>query len=352
MSSVITEVRRVSTYEQRLQITTDADDQQESAVASILASGFAFDWQRIAQEVGTPSEPVTVFERAIRDALRAFEFRETVAALRLNGKLIAAHVQHRYESLAGIRGPVLLAFAEPDLSTPEKIVAHWRKILNLTDAQAAALLETAKAVQSEGAAMADRIATALLKKLVKIHGEIMGQSVAQIGLGLPINEGDSLAQFIKSALDMLPDQSKALLETEYRTRLTTDYVSGLHEQIAARANVFPFMQLMVIRDSRTTWWICAPMGKAGPNGTGYIAATGDPIWFVWRPPNHFRCRSALSPVSYREAQRFGILAKDGKTKIAIKGNNPDRPFGDPPKFAEEPGGGKIRRVEPQVGFGA
>ena len=147
-----------------------------------------------------------------------------------------------------------------------------------------------------------------------------------------------------------PDASRALLETEYRTHMATVYGEQLHEQIVSRAAAFPFTQFFAIIDNRTTDLICRPMGTAGPGGKGYIAASNDPIWIKWSTPCHWRCRSMHSPISYREAQRLGILAKDGRTKIAIVGGNPDRPFGDPPKFAEGPDG-ELREVKPQDGFG-
>lgn len=347
MNATITSVTAASSYAARMAITADADARQETAITSVLSSGFDFDWPMLlADDVAKASAPLESIERAIRDELRSDQFRETVAALGMNGSLIAAHAQVRHDVLAGIKRPApILTFAEPPaLATPPDVIAYWTKVLKLTDEQAVELAAQIAKFEAQAAAMVERISRAVMERVIELHARIITGSVS-------IEDGASLLDFIKEARTTLPDVARSILETEYRTRLTTEYGSARHQQIVARSNTFPFAQFMIIKDGRTTWWICLPMGTAGPNGRGYVAATTDSVWFVWRPPNHWRCRSDISPISYREAIRMGILAADGQTKIALIGGNPDRPFGDPPKFARHPDTGELRAVEPQEGFG-
>jgi hypothetical protein len=331
MASAIRTIAPTSIHAQRLAIAHDSDARLQSTAASVM-DGFALDWPAILG-----AESLTAIEDALRRELRSVDFRDTVAALAINGAAVAAWTLHRNEILAGLKTHVHVdGFAETiAVATPTKALAYWQRFLGLTDQQTQKLGEVD--TRDAGAVIADRIADELMTRLRKLHDQTVRDS-------LPLSE------FVKQAREIAPDQSRALLETEFRTHLAETYGEKLHEQIVSRASAFPFTQYFVIKDDRTTWWICLPMGTAGPNGTGYIAATGDQTWITWRTPAHWRCRSMHSPISYREAQRLGILASDGRTKIALIGSNPDRPYGDPPKFATGPNG-VMRKVEPQEGFG-
>jgi hypothetical protein len=335
-------VSRSSAYERRLALTVLADDRQDAVIASINARGFSFDWPTIIDAAKDAADLEAAIARATHDALRSREFRDTISALAVNGKAIAILVQRRAERDAGLRaGARYVAFAEapPTVFEPSKAVEYWQRILGLSDAEVEALIAGINSFQNEAFVMSGRIAAAVMERVAAIIARTIGE-------GLP------LIEFVREAAEVLPNASRATLETEYRTHLTNVYGTSRHEEILARQVAFPFIQFMATKDTRTTWWMCLPMGSAGPGGRGYIAAADDGIWFTWRPPNHYRCRSDLSPISYLEAQRLGILAADGRTRIAIVGDNPNRPFGDPPKFATDPVTGNIRRVEPQLGFGA
>lgn len=344
--AAISSVRATSLTEQRTRIAREADAKAEQANEIVLANGFQFrrdDWNAllsIATDVADDLNAVDVIETAIVRSLRGAEFRDTITALAINGAGLAAWTQQQNEVLAGFKNAsahfhAFIGFREPALHAPTKAIEYWRKLLGLTDDQADKL--AAIDTRGEGAKIADRIATELIKRLQKIHDDT-------------ITEGQNLSEFIARVREIAPDASRALLETEYRTHMATVYGEQLHEQIISRANAFPFTQFFAIIDSRTTDLICRPMGTSGPNGKGYIAATNDPVFIRWRTPCHFRCRSMHSPISYREAQRMGILAKDGQTKIAIIGSNPDRPYGDPTAFVTGPDG-TLRAVKPQEGFG-
>lgn len=339
--SAILSVTSSTAYDRRAAITIEADERQESVITSVMRRGFRIDWSRVL-DVADSSDPLFSIERLLLDQFSSEAFDATVSALGVNGKLIAAYIQRQHEINAGFKALVRelpREFAEPQLFEPEAAIEYGRRLLKLSDAQVEQLRAGINSFQNAAFVIRGRITRAIMERLAELYAKAIAQ-----GLGLP--------EFIKQASELLPDHSRAMLEAEYRTHLTTVYGGTRHELILSRANVFPFIQFMAIRDGRTTWWICLPMGTEGPGGKGYIAATTDPLWLTWRPPNHYSCRSDLSPILYREAQRLGILAKDARTKIARVGSNPDRPFGDPPTFAEDPKTGTLRRVEPQIGFGA
>lgn len=336
MSSVES-VSRTSTYERRLQITQDADQRQDDAIASVMESGFFPGWNGILSTIGSKFDASNI-AGVLSESLHGDEFEQTLRALAINGAGVALYAQRKHDELAGVSQRAARAFAEPTAFTPDRAVAYWQKLLNLTDAQVRQLLAMVTQARNEAARIAARAAAAMVQRMVNLYE----QSVV---------DGLALSSFIQQAREVMPDASRAILETEYRTHLTTVYGDVRVQQMQERVNTFPFAQMMVIKDGRTTWWICLPMGIAGPNGTGYICAANDSLVRKWKAPNHYRCRSDWSPISYREAQRYGILAADGRTKIALVGDNPDRPYGDPPAFAENPNGnGEVRKVEPQEGF--
>lgn len=353
-------ITRASSHDRRQALILEADKREESIVASVLASGFTFDWDAILSDSNAilfAKNPIEEIARRVDQQLASEDFSETTAALEINGKLLAAWTQKRNEENAGMRAPEpaltfadrfplkpggsiqyqmapngTIRFAEPAVFTPVKAVAYWQRILGLTDEQALRILERVAKIY----ARAPDISRAVMEKVTELYSRTISE-----GVGLP--------EFIREARQALPDASKAILETEYRTHLADTYVGTAYEIVLERASTFPFLQLMSIPDTRRSF-ICFVMGTF-VRGKGYIAATDDPIWLKWRPPLHYRCRTAISPISYLEAQRLGILAKDGRTKIALVGDNPNRPYGDPPAFAEDPNTGKMRAVQPQEGFG-
>lgn len=342
MSVAIASITRASSHQRRLAIAEDADAQQQEIIEAARARAFHVDWDRILRNIGDASDSLRAIERALLDEMRSDEFRDTITTLSLDGVMIATLAQMESDRAAGIRKPEpVVAFREgetPDVFRPNAALARWQKIIGLTDEQVENLRDNLDALGKDALPIRTRVTDAVFERIAKLFEDT-------------IAEGLSLTEFKARARDLMPGFTDAMLETEYRTRQAQAYGGALHEQIVSRAAAFPFIQFMALLDSATTWWICRPMGTAGPGGKGYIAATTDGLWFKWRVPVHYRCRSTLSPISYLEAIRMGILKKDGRTKIAIIGSNPDRPYGDPPKFATDPIGGTIRRVEPQEGFG-
>jgi len=287
--TVIDSVLRASSYQRRIAIAEQADRRQDQAVDAVLADGFDLDWTRILANPDSFA-PVDGIEEALRREFKRESFRSTIDTLNLSGRLIATFIQQKHEEDIGIINPApILTFKEPDLSAPADVLSYWKRILKLTDGEANAILQSVIDSNTDGNIIADRITRELVKRLAALHREITTQRIAQVGTGTPINESDTLAEFIRRARETFPDQSRALLETEYRTRLTGEYGAARHEQILARQATFPFTQFFAIKDTRTTWYCCLPMGSSGPGGTGYVAASDDITWFTWNPPNHYRC---------------------------------------------------------------
>lgn len=340
------------THEQRARIAEEADDQQNEIVASVLASGFSIDWSAVEREAARDDgadDALKAIERAIDTQLQGDEFSATMQALDLNGRLLAAFTQQRHEELAGFRLPAVVTFAEPDVFTPARAVAYWTKKLKLSPAQAKDLLAALGRGESPLLGLRERVSKSLMERILSLFETAISEGVPQRDFARKLRELPTP----KGWGGGLEDVTNAVIETEYRTNLTEAYSKAASEIVVERAATFPFRQFMAIRDSRVTWWICGAMGTAGPGGRGYVVATTDDLSHTkWRLPAHYRCRSNWSPISYLEARRMGILARDGRTKIAIVGGNPDRPFGDPPEFATHPETGETRRVEPQEGFGA
>lgn len=56
------------------------------------------------------------------------------------------------------------------------------------------------------------------------------------------------------------------------------------------------LEYSAVLDSSTTE-ICAHLGTSGKNGGGVIYRADSELWSMYRPPNHFQCRSVLIPVT-------------------------------------------------------
>lgn len=336
--TVVDSVNRASTYQRRTTIAKDADERQDQILSDVGKDGFNFNWSAILKDGG--ADTLGLIERQLHEQGRSPDLRRTVGVLGLNGRCLATFVQKRHEEEIGIRRPAnILPVEFSELALPDGSIDYWRRTLSLTDDQVAVVRSWLTAFDAQMHEIRSRVTDTLMRRLTGIYSRAL------------TGEG-GLQSFLNEARDVMPDASRSLLETEYRTHLSRTYGNARHEQIADRANIFPFTQFFIVNDTRTTWYCCLPMGTAGPNGTGYVAASTDVTWFKFRTPCHFQCRSTHSPIGYREAMRMGILDADGRTKIAVRGNNPERPYGDPPAIATNPNPPyESRRVAPAEGFG-
>lgn len=333
------QISTTSDYERRAAITRSADLYQDRVLASVDSGGFEFDWRKIFDSVQAhaPSDVGATIERMIEEETRSDSFVQTDAAVILNGEMIARWSQARHEDELRPRAPIVRQFAEPRLYNPEQALEYWQSILDLSDAEVELIRDHLLDFQSSTFALRQGVSVAAMNRIAELIDETLH-------IGLPVSE------FIRRGLEVMPKATAQILSTEYRTRLTQSYGGVRLRQVIERRRTFPFIQYMAIKDGRTTWWICLPISMAGPGGTGFIAASDDIFWAIWTPPNHYQCRSDLSPISYLEAQRLGILSSDGVTRIALVGSNVSRPFGEPPRFAKDPHSGTLRAVTPAPGF--
>lgn len=219
-------------------------------------------------------------------------------------------------------------FASAERETYDEALAYWRKKFKLTDDQVAR-------VESS---VAEFIKRSTLK-VADLVGEVIDTIVESFAEAFTL--GLDAAQFARRIGDVLEGFTRARAEALFRTTMTESYGEKRRELIDRNLKFVPFTQFIGLTDDRQTLSICKPM-------SGYIAASDDPIWRIWQPPNHYQCRSDLSPIGYLEAIRMGIAKRnpDG-TIVLTKGK---RPFGPPPRWAINEQGKRVR-VEPASGFG-
>lgn len=318
------------THEQRARIAEEADDQQNEIVASVLASGFSIDWSAVEREAANADDPLKGIRAAVNRQLASRDFRETIQALDVNGRLLAAFTQQRHEELAGFRLPAALTFREPpkpDVFTPERAVAYWRKKLKLTDKEAADLLAAIGRGESPLLGLRERITKSLMERILSLFEAAISEGIPERDFARKLRELPTP----KGWSGGLEDVTNAVIETEYRTNLTEAYSEAASEIVIERAATFPFRQFMAIRDSRVTWWCCGAMGTAGPDGRGYIVATTDDLSHTtWRLPAHYRCFVPETEVEGRFdlAMRMSYagevveLKTRGGRKITVTPNHP------------------------------
>lgn len=101
--------------------------------------------------------------------------------------------------------------------------------------------------------------------------------------------------------------SQAYADTVYRTNVSTAYNGGrmAQAQDPELADIIVGFRYEGINDSRTR--------HNHSIGFGTIAATDDPLWSRYKPPNGYNCRCGLEFVSRFEAERLGLW-QDGKLK--------------------------------------
>lgn len=222
----------------------------------------------------------------------------------------------------------LAEFGEIERETYEQSLDYWKKKFKLTPEQLGRVEKSISGFMKHSGVSMDKLVGEAMDTLVESFSE-----ASTLGL--------DAKQFARRIGDTLEGVTKAQAETAFRTTMTESYGKKRVEQIEKNKKTVPFTQFIGLTDDRQTLSICKPM-------SGYIATSDDPIWKIWVPPNHYDCRSDLSPISYPEAIRMGILVRNADRSFSYpKGK---RPFGDPPKFAINEKGDSVK-VEPAPGFG-
>ncbi len=85
-------------------------------------------------------------------------------------------------------------------------------------------------------------------------------------------------------------QSNRYLQTEYDTIVAGAQMSRLWQEIQRDKHIFPYVQLKVVLDGRTSE-ICSPLHDL-------IFEVDDPVLEYYFPPNHFNCRTTAIKLRY------------------------------------------------------
>lgn len=80
------------------------------------------------------------------------------------------------------------------------------------------------------------------------------------------------------------------LKTEYNTIVSAAQMSRLWAEIQRDKEIFPFVQIVVVKDGRTSD-ICEPLADV-------IFSVDDPMLMYYFPPNHFNCRTTVKKLRY------------------------------------------------------
>jgi SPP1 gp7 family putative phage head morphogenesis protein len=251
-------------------------------------------------------------------------------AAQLNGVFIAAWTLKRegVPIVPGLR-PVAPAAEFTAFEDLESAAEYWKRSVPLTDAEYERVISELESFARAAAQQTGQLAV----HLADIAGELLDKA---------FREQWSLFQFRKEFAERIGGISKNTLESMFRTQMARRY-GGTRSTVIrnAGAGMVPFLQYISIPDARRTP-ICKAMHL-------YTAAAVDPVWDLWTPPNHWQCRSDISPIVYPEAVRMGIAERwpDGTIHLTRGA----RPFGDPPKTTEDERGNLVD-VIPQDGFRA
>lgn len=140
----------------------------------------------------------------------------------------------------------------------------------------------------------------------KVSNVAQADMVAQVweALAAAIENGETLDDFGARVGDLLTQSwggaDPGLLENIFRTNGLQAYSAGRHEIFTAPTvkRARPYWRFDAIKDDRTTE-ICAECD-------GVIVAQDDRWWDDHVPGLHFQCRSHVTALSEKEAQREGI----------------------------------------------
>lgn len=110
------------------------------------------------------------------------------------------------------------------------------------------------------------------------------------------------------------------LETIYQTNLQTAYMTGRYQSMKAAVATHPNWQYVAVLDNHTR-----PAHRAL---AGRVFRHDDPIWNVIYPPNGFRCRCRVRPLSEQSmvAEGFSLSDSNGYVKqftVPKSKRNPD-----------------------------
>jgi len=140
---------------------------------------------------------------------------------------------------------------------------------------------------------------------------ISGYTKAQILKGFydevlaAIKEGNSIGEFRSNMNDFLESEGYEGMtpfqaDNIFRTNIQTAYSVGHYEQITQPEilEALPYWEYDAVNDSHTRPSHLAMGGRVFP--------ANSPVWDVWYPPNGFRCRCTVRPLSKRQVEQRNL----------------------------------------------
>ncbi|MFZ5774035.1 MAG: phage minor head protein [Thermodesulfobacteriota bacterium] len=141
-----------------------------------------------------------------------------------------------------------------------------------------------------------------------IGGIAKGDELATVFTALQraIDQGISFEQFKEECGDIFTRRGWTGLrawrvDNVFRTNIQTAYNVGRYRQLKGMADAFPYWRYSAVNDSRTR-----PTHLA-MNGLVYPA--GHPFWNTWYPPNGFRCRCSVVPLTAGQVKSRGLTVR-------------------------------------------
>lgn len=129
-----------------------------------------------------------------------------------------------------------------------------------------------------------------------------------------ITEGLSVQEFVSQNREQLfgmgfDVQSPWYINTVYRTNVSSAYQSGQYKEMTDPAvlDALPYWQYVAIVDL-TTSSICKELSNK-------VYRADNPIWNSIYPPNHFNCRSTVTPIDRQIVNQYGLTVSQNLPKI-------------------------------------
>jgi len=125
------------------------------------------------------------------------------------------------------------------------------------------------------------------------------------------------------------------VDSIFRTNIQTAYNVGRYTQLAEMTDTFPFWKYSAVNDSRTRPTHLAMNGKVFP--------ANHPFWDQWYPPNGFRCRCSVIPLTASQVKKRGLKVESDVPEMIepidpVTGNTmPAMQLLPDPGFAHHPG---------------
>lgn len=177
---------------------------------------------------------------------------------------------------------------------PKEALAWWRTRVPITITEFKDLSAGAKAqaFTVSGVAKLDQVAA--------VH-RALEQALA---------EGRPLGEFQREMNGRLGGKlSGYRLETVYRTNIQTAYQVGRWAQLGEVTKNMPWWRYVAVGDSRTR-----PTHRAMH---GLVRRHDDPFWDMFYPPNGFRCRCTVQPLSPRQVAKKGYETGEGIPDVIL-----------------------------------